>query len=87
MTNIILLSPAYTIHNISFNMAENKTDHMLSIANFVSQILPQQQYMSQQQIDGYKSAFTADGYRVENKNFSSQRMSRRKNTASRELFV
>ena len=53
-------------------MAENKTDHMLNIANFVSQILPQKQYMSQQQMDGYKSAFTADGYCVENKNFSSR---------------
>ena len=29
---------------------------MLNIANFLSQILPQQQ-----QMDGYKSAFTADG--------------------------
>ena len=45
---------------------------MLNIANFVSQILPQQQYMSQQQMDGYKSAFTADGYCVENKNFPSR---------------
>ena len=50
-------------------MAENKTDHMLNIANFVSQILPQQQ---QQQVDGYKLAFTADGYCVENKNISSR---------------
>ena len=56
----------------SFNMAENKTDDMLNIGNFLSQILPQQQYMSQQQMDGYKSAFTADGYCVENKNFSSR---------------
>ena len=47
-------------------MAENKTEHMLNIANFLSQILPQQQ---QQQMDGYKSAFTADGYCVENKLF------------------
>ena len=53
-------------------MAENKTDHMLNIANFVSQILPQQQYMSQQQMNVYKSAFTADGYCVENKNFYSR---------------
>ena len=45
---------------------------MLNIANFASQILPQQQYMSQQQMDGYKSAFTADGYCVENKNFPSR---------------
>ena len=43
---------------------------MLNIANFVSQILPQQQYMSQQQMDGYKPVFTADGYCVENKNLS-----------------
>ena len=64
-------------------MVENKTEHMLNIANFLSQILPQQQ---QQQIDGYKSAFTADGYCVENKLFFA-RMWRRKNTASRELFV
>ena len=28
--------------------------------------------MSQQQMDGYKSAFTADGYCVENKNVSSR---------------
>ena len=47
---------------------------MLNIANFLSQILPQQQ---QQQMDGYKSAFTADGYCVENKLFFA-RMSRRK---------
>ena len=53
-------------------MAENNTDHMLNIANFVSQILPQQQYLSQQQMDGYKSAFTADVYCVENKTFSSR---------------
>ena len=45
-------------------MVENKTEHMLSIANFLSQILPEQL-----QMDGYKSAFTADGYCVENKNF------------------
>ena len=34
-------------------MAENKTDHMLNIANFLNQILPQQQqqYMSQQHMD------------------------------------
>ena len=44
-------------------MAENKTDHMLNIANFVSQILPQQQYMSQQQMDIVW---------MENKNFSSR---------------
>ena len=56
----------------SFNMAENKTDHMLNIANFFSQILPQQQYLSKQQMDGYKSAFTADGYCVENKKISSR---------------
>ena len=56
---------------------------MLYIANFVSLILPQQQ---QQQIDGYKSAFTADGYCVENKLFFA-RMWRRKNTASRQIFV
>ena len=30
-------------------MVENKTEHMLNIANFLSQILPQQQ---QQQMDG-----------------------------------
>ena len=59
---------------------------MFNIANFLSQILPQQQYMSQQQMDGYKSAFTADGYCVENKLFFA-RMLRRKNTASRKLFV
>ena len=53
-------------------MAENKTDHMLNIANFLSQILPQQHYLSQQQMDGYKSSFTADGNCVENKNFSSR---------------
>ena len=34
--------------------------------------------MSQQQIDGYKSAFTADGYCVENKNFSSRECRREK---------
>ena len=45
---------------------------MFNIANFLSQILPQQQ-----QMDGYKSAFTADGYCVENKLFFA-RMSRRK---------
>ena len=28
--------------------------------------------MSQQEMDGYKSAFIADGYCVENKNFSSR---------------
>ena len=39
---------------------------MFNIANFLSQILPQQQ-----QMDGYKSAFTADGYCVEI-NFSSR---------------
>ena len=55
---------------------------MFNIANFLSQILPQQQ-----QMDGYKSAFTADGYCVENKLFFA-RMSRRKNKPlRRELFV
>ena len=42
---------------------------MLNIANFLSQILPQ---LLQQQMDWYKSAFIADGYCVENKNFSSR---------------
>ena len=65
-------------------MVENKTEHMLNIfANFLRQILPQQQ---QQQMDGHKSAFTGDGYCVENKLFFA-RISWRKNTASRELFV
>ena len=45
---------------------------MLYIANFVSLILSQQQYMSQQQMHGNKSVFTADEYCVENKNFSSR---------------
>ena len=63
-------------------MLENKTEHMLNIANFLSQILPQQQ---QQQMDGYKSAFTADGYCVENKLFFA-RMSRRKNIPLRANF-
>ena len=63
-------------------MVENKTEHMLNIANFLSQIFPQQQ---QQQMDGYKSAFTADGYCVENKLFFA-RMSRRKNKPLRANF-
>ena len=46
---------AVSAEKFSFNMLENKTEHMLNIANFLSQILPQQQ---QQQMDGYKSAFT-----------------------------
>ena len=41
-------------------MAKNKTDHMLNIAKFLSQILPQQQYLSQQQMDGYKAYFSLD---------------------------
>ena len=52
-------------------MAENKTDHMLNIANFVSQI-GHSNSISQQQMDGYKSAFTTDGYCVENKKISSR---------------
>ena len=45
-------------------MAENKTEHMFNIANFLSQNFPHQQQQ-------YISPFTADGYCVENKNFSS----------------
>ena len=45
---------------------------MLNITNFLSKIFPHQQHMSQQQMDGYKLAFTADGYCVENKNVYSR---------------
>ena len=72
---------AVSAENIFIFMVENKTEHMLNIGNFLSQILPQKQ---QQQMDGYKSAFTADEYCVE---LFFARMSRRKNTASREFFV
>ena len=46
-------------------MAENTTDHTLNIANFLSLNFPHQQQQ-------YISPFTADGYCVENKNFSSR---------------
>ena len=46
-------------------MTANKTERMLNIANFLSQDFPHQQQQ-------YISPFTADGYCVENKNFSSR---------------
>ena len=44
-------------------MTENKTERMLNIANFLSQNFQHQQQQ-------YVSPFTADGYCVENNNFS-----------------